>query len=187
MDGWIILPFFFCHENGVCLLHLLHIFKCFQKLLLWKQTLWTLIGLLQREQSDLGPYCLQYRLSRYISRWESRWPFFVNGRNWLMQFLLCRPWDQSTEVSLWQQFSWYRLYSMNMWWFWRWNSSTQFSLWCLWVLDVSTLIGPQIGTWYGYLSSSDYIRYSVCTSDTLFSLFRKVASIPGDKNISILH
>ena len=30
----------------------------------WKPTLWTLIRLLLREQSDLGPFCLQYRLSK---------------------------------------------------------------------------------------------------------------------------
>ena len=42
-------------------------------LLPWKLTIWTLISLLW-EQSDLGSYCLQYRLSHYICRrWESRW------------------------------------------------------------------------------------------------------------------
>ena len=30
-----------------------------------RQTIWTLIRLLLREQSDLGPYCLQHRLSKY--------------------------------------------------------------------------------------------------------------------------
>ena len=45
----------------------------FKMLLQWKQTLWTLIKLLLREQSNLGPYGLQYRLPKYNSRWESRW------------------------------------------------------------------------------------------------------------------
>ena len=41
-------------------------------LLPWKQTLWTLIRLLLREQSDLGSYCLQYWLPKYTRRWENR-------------------------------------------------------------------------------------------------------------------
>ena len=41
-------------------------------ILSWKQTLWTLIRLLFREQSDLGPYGLQCRLPKYISKWKSR-------------------------------------------------------------------------------------------------------------------
>ena len=38
----------------------------------WKQTFWTLIRLLLRDQSNLGPYCLQYRLPKKISTWKSR-------------------------------------------------------------------------------------------------------------------
>ena len=41
-------------------------------ILSWKQTLWTLIRLLPVEQSNPGPYCLQYRPLKYISRRESR-------------------------------------------------------------------------------------------------------------------
>ena len=37
-----------------------------------EKTLWTLIRLLLREQSDLGPYCLHYRPSKCISWRESR-------------------------------------------------------------------------------------------------------------------
>ena len=62
-----------CPENAVCFLHLLHISRCTLIFLSQKQTLWTLIRLLLREHSDLGPHCLQYRPPKYISRRESRW------------------------------------------------------------------------------------------------------------------
>ena len=46
----------------------------------WKQTLWLVTRLLPREQSDLvkeqsdlEPYRLQFRLPKIISRWENRW------------------------------------------------------------------------------------------------------------------
>ena len=38
----------------------------------WTQTVCTLIRLLPVEQSDLGPYCLQYRLPKNISRREEQ-------------------------------------------------------------------------------------------------------------------
>ena len=63
-------PTFFLPEIIVWFLHLLHILKFTSDWVLsWKQTLWTLIGLLPWEQSDLGSYCLQYRLPKTISRW----------------------------------------------------------------------------------------------------------------------
>ena len=37
-----------------------------------KQTLWTLTRLLLREHSDLGPYCLQHRPPKHISRRKQR-------------------------------------------------------------------------------------------------------------------
>ena len=53
----------FCPENVACFLHLLHVFKCISDYICsWKQTIWTLIRL-PWEQSDLGPYYLQYKLS----------------------------------------------------------------------------------------------------------------------------
>ena len=48
-----------------------------------KQTLWTLIRLLLMEQSDLGLYCLQYRLPIYISRWGKMQHMFWMVRKWL--------------------------------------------------------------------------------------------------------
>ena len=63
----------FFPENVVCFLHLLHISKCTSdKKFSWKQIIWTLIRRLLREQSDLGPYCLQFRLPKNISRQEER-------------------------------------------------------------------------------------------------------------------
>ena len=54
-------------------------------LLLWKQTLWTLI----RRESDLGPYCLEYRLRKYISRWESRRQLlWMVGKGFTREFLV---------------------------------------------------------------------------------------------------
>ena len=61
------LPLIYCHLL-IQMRFWLHVFVS------WKQTLWTLIRLLQREQSDLGPYCLQYRLTKkYKIRWANRW------------------------------------------------------------------------------------------------------------------
>ena len=40
----------------------------------------TLIKLLSREQSNLDPYCLQYRLPKNISRPEEQMPKDVTGR-----------------------------------------------------------------------------------------------------------
>ena len=45
----------------------------------WKQTILTHIRLLPWEQSDLGPYCLQYRLSKNISRREQQTTKVVTG------------------------------------------------------------------------------------------------------------
>ena len=53
----------------------------------WKQTIWTQIRLLLREQSDLGPYCLQYRLPRNINRCESK-----RQNRWLAGKELRRYW-----------------------------------------------------------------------------------------------
>ena len=48
------------------------ILKCTSDFFSWKQTLWTLVSLLLRDQSNMGPYCLQYRLPKKISPWKSR-------------------------------------------------------------------------------------------------------------------
>ena len=45
---------------------------CSIALLQWNQTLWILIRLLLRKQSDQDSYCLQWRLHK-ISRWEQMW------------------------------------------------------------------------------------------------------------------
>ena len=47
-------------ENVVCLCRLLNILANFSNLFFaYRQTVWTLIRLLLKEQSDLGPHCLQ--------------------------------------------------------------------------------------------------------------------------------
>ena len=47
-------------ENVVCLCRLLNILANFSKLFFaYRQTVWTQIRLLLKEQSDLGPHCLQ--------------------------------------------------------------------------------------------------------------------------------
>ena len=47
-------------ENVVCLCHLLNILANFSNLFFaYRQTVWTQIILLLKEQSDLGPHCLQ--------------------------------------------------------------------------------------------------------------------------------
>ena len=47
-------------ENVVCLYRLLNILANFSNLFFaYQQTVWTLIRLLPKEQSDLGPHCLQ--------------------------------------------------------------------------------------------------------------------------------
>ena len=74
----------FCPGNDVCSL-CLHIFKCTSDdmyFLSWKQTLWTLIRLLLREQSDLGPYCLQKEASRVLAQISDQRTIIieVNGR-----------------------------------------------------------------------------------------------------------
>ena len=47
-------------ENVVCLCRLLHLLANFSKLhFAYRQTVWTKIRLLLKEQSDLGPHCLQ--------------------------------------------------------------------------------------------------------------------------------
>ena len=71
----IFMPVSFCQEN-VCILCLLHIFRMmYSRLLLIIETnainLTTLImkaNTINPEQSDLGTYCLQYRLLRCIGR-----------------------------------------------------------------------------------------------------------------------
>ena len=50
-----------------------YIQKHSRPLLSWQQTVWNLIRLLLKEQSDLAPYCLEYRRSKYISSCMSRW------------------------------------------------------------------------------------------------------------------
>ena len=47
-------------ENVICLCRLLNILANFSNLFFaYQQTVWTLIRLLLKEQSDLGPHCLQ--------------------------------------------------------------------------------------------------------------------------------
>ena len=57
-DLTLILSIFFCSENFVCFLCLLHIFRCTSGY----------FCSLKGKQFDLGPYCLQYRLLKCISR-----------------------------------------------------------------------------------------------------------------------
>ena len=81
------------------------------------QTPWTLIRLLLlREQSDLGPYCLQYRLPKCISRCESRQQLSrMVGKGihtvivfqriqWQSMACQCVPWVwlKSLERTVWQ-------------------------------------------------------------------------------------
>ena len=57
--------------------------KSYSYLLSWQQTIWTLIRLLLREQSDLGPYCLEHTLLKNIKRWESRGQLsWMVGKGW---------------------------------------------------------------------------------------------------------
>ena len=46
-------------ENVVCLCRLLNILALFKPIFAYRQTVWTQIRLLLKEQSDLGPHCLQ--------------------------------------------------------------------------------------------------------------------------------
>ena len=66
------LPMYFCPEIVVCLLHPLHIIKCTTDYVIMDANMNPDQTGPAREQSDLGPYCLQYWLPKYISRWESR-------------------------------------------------------------------------------------------------------------------
>ena len=51
-------------------------FKCTpDSILLWKQTIWT-----RREQSDPGPYCLQYRPPTYSSQRENKGMLWIAGK-----------------------------------------------------------------------------------------------------------
>ena len=54
----------FCSENAVCLLHLLHIFKCTPEHFYHGSKQYEFL----LEQSDPDPYCLQDRLPKYIGR-----------------------------------------------------------------------------------------------------------------------
>ena len=45
--------------SSVCLCRLLNILADFKPIFAYRQTVWTLIRLLLKEQSDLGPHCLQ--------------------------------------------------------------------------------------------------------------------------------
>ena len=58
---WIvlILPINFCLKNIVCFWRL-HLFKCSDHFWLWTS-----------DQTDLGLYCLQYRLTKWVSRYCS--------------------------------------------------------------------------------------------------------------------
>ena len=77
----------FCPGN-VCFLPLLQISKGTSHYFWsWKQTLWTLIRLLLREQSDLGSYCLQYSNPMCISRCEQT-AIVVNDRESIKIVLL---------------------------------------------------------------------------------------------------
>ena len=59
-----LIPSLFFLENVVCFLHLLHIQVNFKFRLFMEAN-----NMNPWEQSDLGPYCLQYRLPKNISRW----------------------------------------------------------------------------------------------------------------------
>ena len=67
-------PIFFCSENVVCWLHLLHIFKCPSDYIFSIEVNNMIPDQTAppKEQSDLGPYCLQYRLPKNISRQEEQ-------------------------------------------------------------------------------------------------------------------
>ena len=55
-------------ENVVCLCRLLNILANFSKLFFaYRQTVWTQIRLLLKEQSDLGPHCLQ----KWLLKWQA--------------------------------------------------------------------------------------------------------------------
>ena len=59
-------------ENVVCLCRLLHLLANFSNLhFAYRQTVWTQIRLLLKEQSDLGPHCLQQWL-KITGRRQSR-------------------------------------------------------------------------------------------------------------------
>ena len=76
-----------------------------RKLFLWKQTLWTLFRLLHREQSDLGTYCLQYLLPKFISRGDSRSKcclLIASAAYIHMHSRTLLPWKQ-TIWTLWEQ------------------------------------------------------------------------------------
>ena len=52
---------------------LLNIFKFYSgSIFSWKQTILTQIRLLLKEQSDMGPYCLQYMISKNIHNREEQ-------------------------------------------------------------------------------------------------------------------
>ena len=63
---WLLFANIFCSENVCCINNI----QMHRLILSGMQTLWNLIRLLLKKQSDLGPYCLLYRLSKYMSRRE---------------------------------------------------------------------------------------------------------------------
>ena len=72
LSGALINPYpayIFSPEN-VCLLPLLHILRCTQTNLITEANTMNPDQTAPKEHSDLGPYCLQYRLPKYISRRE---------------------------------------------------------------------------------------------------------------------
>ena len=68
--------------------------KLFKPIFANRQTLWTLIRLLLKEQSDLGPHCLQKWL-KITSRWQSRrkllWLENLRVKTMLILIPLIRP------------------------------------------------------------------------------------------------
>ena len=87
-------------SENVCLCRLLNILANFSKLFFaYRQTVWTQIRLLLKEQSDLGPHCLQKWLlkSQADDKADDNscdWHFKVNGfftisSYFYLQFSLC--------------------------------------------------------------------------------------------------
>ena len=88
-------------ENVVCLCRLLNILANFS----YRQTVWTLIRLLLREQSDLGPHCLQKWLlkSQADDKADDNscdWRFEMSSLIWLIsyEFLISKGEDMFWKI-----------------------------------------------------------------------------------------
>ena len=77
--------------------------KLFKPIFAYRQTLWTQIRLLLKEQSDLGPHCLQ-KWHKITSRWESRrqllWLNISIGTDRRSNAAECNIWSGYTPLIL---------------------------------------------------------------------------------------